>query len=327
MKDKINFGIIGCGDVTEKKSGPAFQKVEGSNLYAVMRRDREKLESYSQRHGVEKYSTDYRELLEDPELNAIYVATPPDKHCFYTIEAAKHGKAVYVEKPMAVSVAECREMIQACKEHDVPLFAAYYRREQEKFRKVKELIENGSIGTVRSFSYQYTSKVPAGDPNRDWLLDKKAAGGGLLYDIGSHMIDTILYLFGDVRSASGVSANQSQVHDVHDNTTGFIQFENGVQGSLQLTFNGLQHRDELTVVGSEGTIVFSIMSNDPVELFEEDNKQTFRFEALEHVQEPLIRRVVNTLRGNDDYPADGIAGLRTQEILEAFENSESVTYS
>lgn len=326
MQTNINFGIIGCGDVTEKKSGPAFQKLEGSTLYAVMRRNEEKLKDYARRHGVDKYSTNYLDLLEDPAIDAIYIATPPEMHHFYTIEAAKHGKAVYVEKPMATTVAECEDMIETCSKYGIPLFVAYYRRAQDKFQKAKEIVDSNALGEIRSFHYKYTSPLPDLAPERSWILDKKAAGGGLLYDIGSHMVDILLFLFGDVKMASGLSTNQSRFAEVNDNTSGFIQFKNGVQGSLQLTFNAINHQDELSIEGTKGTLVFSIMSNDPVILKTENGTETFEFEPIEHVQMPLIKRVVDTLLGRDDFLADGNYGLRTQEILETFENSESIVY-
>jgi predicted dehydrogenase len=155
MKD-IRFGIIGCGDVTEKKSGPAFRKVEGSELVMVMRRDAKKLESYAKRHQVDKYTTDYLALLSDPDIDAVYIATPPKWHHFYVMEAAKHKKAIYVEKPMGRSVEECQEMVDICKKYEVPLFVAYYRRGQEKFNRIKTMIEEGDIGEIRSFHFAYT---------------------------------------------------------------------------------------------------------------------------------------------------------------------------
>ncbi|NDL67871.1 Gfo/Idh/MocA family protein [Anaerotalea alkaliphila] len=323
----INFAIIGCGDVTEKKSGPAFQKLEGSHLAAVMRRDEEKLKDYARRHQVPKYTTDYLEILRDPSIDAVYIATPPQCHHFYTLEAAKYGKAVYVEKPMATTVEQCKEMVEACRKRQVPLFVAYYRRGQEKFRKVKELLESGAIGKVRSFSHLYVSPEPKLDPNRAWLLDKEVAGGGLLFDVGSHMIDILLFLFGEVDRAHGLSTNQGQVFEVNDVTSGMIRFRNGVQGTLQLSFNGGGHQDELRIVGSTGSLSLSILSNDPVRLEGEEGVREFAFDPLEHVQMPYIKRVVDTLRGLDDYDTSGAYGLKTQEILEAFEESSAVIYN
>lgn len=323
---KINFAIIGCGDVTEKKSGPAFNKIEGSYLKSVMRRDKEKLVDYANRHKIENYTTDYLDILKDESIDAVYIATPPNMHLFYTLEAAKYKKAIYVEKPMALTVKECKEMIEVCKEEGVPLFVAYYRREHDKFKKAKELVELNEIGEVRSFHYRYTSKTPTLDPNRSWLLRKEVAGGGLLYDIGSHMIDTMIYLFGEVKEAAGISSNQSKQFDVNDVTSGFIKFKNQIQGSIQLTFNGSEHEDKLTILGSKGTIELSIMSNEDITITKDGVVNTITFPNMEHVQMPLIKRVVNTLLSKDVLESTGMYGLRTQELLETFDNNTSIHY-
>ncbi len=144
--EEIKWGIIGCGDVTELKSGPAFNKAEQSQLVAVMRRNAEKAADYAKRHGVPKWYSDADQLINDPEVNAIYVATPPDTHAMYAIAAMKAGKPVYVEKPMARSYAECREMIRVSEETGMPLLVAYYRRTLPAFLKVKELVDGGAIG-------------------------------------------------------------------------------------------------------------------------------------------------------------------------------------
>lgn len=325
MKE-INFAIIGCGDVTEKKSGPAFQKIEGSNLVAVMRRDEEKVKDYAKRHNVPKYTTDYLELLKDENIQAVYIATPPNMHHFYTLEAAKYGKAIYVEKPMAMSVVECEEMIKVCKEYNVPLFVAYYRRGHDKFKKAKEIIDTKEIGEIRSFNYLYTSKTPTIDPNRAWLLTPEISGGGMLYDIGSHMIDLITYLFGEVEMASGISTNQSRVFDANDVTTGILKFKNHVQGSIQLSFNGNENRDELVIIGSSGSLKFSIMSNENIIVTKNGKIYEISFDDMEHVQLPYIKRVVDTLLERDNYDTTGIYGLRTQEVLETFNNSKTIKY-
>lgn len=322
----ISFGIIGCGDVTEKKSGPAFAKIEGSKLVAVMRRDPVKLADYARRHGVEKYSTNYLDLLTDPEIDAVYIATPPHMHCFYTLEAARYFKHVYVEKPMATTVQECREMMDACKAHGVKLFVAYYRRGQEKFQKIKEIAESGGIGQVRSFQYTYSCPVPAFNKDRSWLLSKKEAGGGLLYDIGSHMVDTLRFILGDVSIAAGISSNISKDYDVSDVTSGFLRFTDGVQGALQFSFHASQVLDEAVLFGSEGSLRFSIMDMEPVVLQKGGREERFAFKPLEHVQMPYIRHVVRVLQGTEDDDTTGISGLRTQEILEAFEESRVIGY-
>ncbi len=322
----IHFGIIGCGDVTEKKSGPAFQKIEGCRLVSVMRRDPDKLLDYARRHGVEKYSTNYLDLLTDPDISAIYIATPPKMHCFYTLEAAKHKKDVYVEKPMALSVNECREMMQACQAHGVRLFVAYYRRGQEKFRRAKALLEEGSIGKVMSFQYTYACPPPAVNPARAWLLDKKQAGGGLLYDIGSHMVDTLRFILGDVDVASGLSANLGGGNDINDVTSAFIRFQSGVQGTLQMSFHAAGNRDEAVIFGDKGSLHFSIMDMSPITINRFGTEEQLAFEPLEHVQLPYIEHVVRVLQGIENDDTTGKSGFITQQILEAFEASEKIHF-
>lgn len=327
----LNVGIIGCGDVTEVKSGPAFQKFYGSNLTYVMRRNEEKLKDYAKRHGVEKYSTDYKDLLEDDEIDLIYIATPPNVHKFYTEQAAKANKHVYVEKPMAMTVKECEEMVEICKKEGVKLFVAYYRRGQEKFEVVRTHIESGDIGEIRSFQMLYTSKIPKYDPNRPWVYDKEISGGGKLYDVGSHMIDMLLYLFGDVSYAKGISSNQSGAFDVSDVTSGLITFKNGVQGTVQMNFNAMEDKDELLIIGSKGSIKFSVMDLDDVyiNLVEKEEEEINSFSALDHVQQPLIEKVIGKINGEEllyDLDDTGTYGLRTQEILETFRDSKEISY-
>ncbi len=327
----LNFGIIGCGDVTEVKSGPAFQKLPGSKLRYVMRRDREKLEDYAIRHGVEKYSTNYIDLLEDKELDAIYIATPPHMHRFYTEQVAKSKKHVYVEKPMALTVKECEEMVEICKREGVKLFVAYYRRGQEKFVFIKNMMDKKIIGEIRSFQLLYTSEIPVHDPNRPWLYNKEISGGGKLYDVGSHMIDLLLFLFGDVSYAKGISSNQSQTLEVSDVTSGLLKFKNGVQGTVQMNFNAMENKDELLLVGSQGSLRFSIMDLNPVymNLMMEEVEERYEFSPLDHVQMPMIEKVINSIQGEDIvHPLDatGTYGLRTQEILETFRDSKEITY-
>lgn len=317
----VTFAIIGCGDVTEKKSGPAFQKVRGSALKTVMRRDAAKLKEYAHRHHVQHYTTDYLDIMNDPEIDAVYIATPPDMHCFYTLEAAKYGKAVYVEKPMAITVEECRQMIAACGKAGVPLFTAYYRRGMKKFRTIREILSKGRLGELRSFSYQYACPVPGLNPNRNWLMDPQKAGGGLLYDIGSHMVDTLRFLLGEVDAAYGFSANRSGQYTVNDDHSVVMRFAGGLQGTMQLSFCAEDHQDEAVVYGAQGSLRFSIMDNDAIVLTVGGAAEEIAFEPMAHVQQGLITQVVDTLLGTDHLESRGEYGLGTQEILEAIDHN------
>ena len=187
----MNWAIIGCGDVTEVKSGPAFRKVPGSKLVSVMRRDAERAESYAQRHGVERWTTDANEILDSEDIDAVYIATHPNTHAEYTIRAAEAGKAVYVEKPMAVNPAECRDMIDACNRAALPLWTAYYRRALPRFDKVRALIAEGAIGAVRAVN----SIRFQGYREGSWQNQPGLSGGGWCFDSACHTLDWLDLVF------------------------------------------------------------------------------------------------------------------------------------
>jgi 1,5-anhydro-D-fructose reductase (1,5-anhydro-D-mannitol-forming) len=149
----IRWGIIGCGDVTEVKSGPAYQKTEGFELKAVMRRNMEKLQNFAQRHGVEKYFTDADALINDSEVDAVYIATPPDSHLMYALKVAEAGKPCCIEKPLAPSYADSYQINEAFAKKNIPLFVAYYRRSLPRFKQLKDWLVEDEIGEVRHVSW------------------------------------------------------------------------------------------------------------------------------------------------------------------------------
>ena len=158
---QINWGFIGCGEVTEKKSGPAFNEVEGSQVVAVMSRSENKARSYAERHHVRKWYTDASELIEDPDVNAVYIATPPSSHATFAIMAMRAGKPCYIEKPLAASYNDCIRINRISEQTGVPCFVAYYRRYLPYFQKVKEIIESGTIGNVVNVQVRFS--VPPRD--------------------------------------------------------------------------------------------------------------------------------------------------------------------
>lgn len=324
--EKVRFGIIGCGDVTERKSGPTLQKADGSELVIVMRRNAEKAADYARRHQVPAWTDNYLDVLTHPQVNAVYVATPPESHAFYTIEAAKHGKAVYVEKPMATTAADARAMIAACKQHQVPLFVAYYRRGQPKFLQAKKLLQEGAIGQVMSFQYLFATPPLQPDPNRPWLMDKALSGGGLLYDVGSHMVDTTLMLLGEPREVIGRSNNLGQRYQVNDVSSAVFVLKSGVQGTMQFSMHATDSIDKLRVFGTEGTLELAFMNLEPITLRRGGQAETLAFDPLPHVQQPYIQQVVNALLGKGDpLTSSAPMALRTQEILEAIDQNGTWT--
>jgi 1,5-anhydro-D-fructose reductase (1,5-anhydro-D-mannitol-forming) len=206
MKDTIRWGILGCGDVTEVKSGPALAQAEGSTLVAVMRRTPHLAEDYARRHGVPRWYASASELIHDPEVDAVYVATPPGAHEELALAVAAAGKPAYVEKPMARSHAECARMVDAFAAAGLPLFVAYYRRALPRFEQVRALLAEGRIGRPTSLVYRYvhTRRRPPGD----WRLDPAVAGGGLFLDLGSHALDLFDWLLGPLGEVAGSAARE-----------------------------------------------------------------------------------------------------------------------
>ena len=216
---EINWGIIGCGDVTELKSGPAFNKVEHSRLVAVMRRDAVKAADYARRHGVPKWYSDGDLLINDPDVNAVYIATPPNTHASYAIAAMRAGKPVYVEKPMARTYQECQEMIRVSKETNMPLFIAYYRRTLPGFLKVKELLDKGAIGkplTVNIRLHKAYGEMDQDPSAQHWHVDPEISGGGHFYDLASHQFDYLDFLFGPVTEVVGIAQNLAGLYRAED---------------------------------------------------------------------------------------------------------------
>ncbi|MEZ4775975.1 MAG: Gfo/Idh/MocA family oxidoreductase [Bacteroidia bacterium] len=323
--EEVRWGIIGCGDVTEVKSGPAFNLADNSKLIAVMRRDAEKAADYARRHGVPYWFSDAQTLIHHPEVNAIYIATPPDSHADYTMLAAQAGKPVYVEKPMARTRKECESMIQTCEAAGVPLYVAYYRRQLPNFLKVKELVDTGAIGEVRLVNirlYQspkpeVVAKIVDGQPE-NWRVNPAVSGGGYFYDLASHQLDFLDYLLGPVKHVSGFHGNQAGLYDAEDIVSGSFVFENGVLGSGVWCFSAAEQAvlEETEIVGSKGKITFSYFSSAPVVLENSQGKQFFPFEMPKHIQQPLIQTVVDDLLGRGKCPSTGQTAVRTNAVME-----------
>jgi predicted dehydrogenase len=231
----IKWGIIGCGDVTEMKSGPAFQKANNSQLVAVMRRNPLLVKDYAKRHKVPFWYTDANELINNPEVDAVYIATPPSSHKEYTILCAKAGKPVYVEKPMALNFEECNEMISACKSNNVPLFVAYYRRSLPRFLKIHELIfKDKVIGTPRHIScvlYQPLESRYQNPNDLPWTVCPEISGGGIFVDLACHTLDFLDFLFGPIVSVKGHASSQQNAYPAEDAVSMSFLFENGMHGT------------------------------------------------------------------------------------------------
>jgi predicted dehydrogenase len=205
----IRWGIIGCGDVTEKKSGPAFNKIKNSALLAVMRRNLAKAQDYAQRHQVPESYNNADSIINHPNIDAIYIATPPDSHIEYARKSLENNKAVYIEKPLGINYQECKDFYDFFNKQKQPAWVAYYRRALPYFLRVKEIIDSGVLGKV--FHIDIKLHKPPGkndaDKTKPWRVNPEIAGGGYFWDLAPHQIDLLLYYFGKVLQTEGKASN------------------------------------------------------------------------------------------------------------------------
>jgi len=320
IRNKVKWGIIGCGDVTEVKSGPAFQNVDNSELIAVMRRNSEKAADYAKRHGVPKWYDDAEKLINDPDINAIYIATPPNSHAEYAIRSMQAGKPVYVEKPMAMNAFECNEMIEASKMTGMPLFVAYYRRALPYFVKIKELIEMPAIGEVKMINLilHWPVKPEELEGKPGWRVNPEISGGGHFHDLAAHQLDYLEYVFGPIKKVKGTAVNQVGLYDVEDAVTASFQFESGVlgTGSWCFTVPEKQTMDVTEIVGSRGRISFSFFSNTMLHIETDTMVENFNIPHPKHVHQPLVDLVVKDLRGEGTCPSTGETGMRVSMLMD-----------
>jgi predicted dehydrogenase len=315
----IRWGIIGCGDVTEVKSGPALQKARNSELVAVMRRNGEKAKDYALRHGVPKWFDNAEGLIDAPEVDAVYVATPPSSHMEYTIRAARARKPVYVEKPMARTFEECQAMIETCATASVPLFVAYYRRALPRFLRIKELLDSREIGEVRFVTvtlYQRPDTADLDRRNLPWRVTPEISGGGKFLDLASHMLDFLAYVLGPIEKAQGIASNQGKLYPAEDIVSGNFRFESGVQGIGVWCFTAFNQVDLTEIVGAKGKIAFATFDSSPVVLTTGNGREEFTIENPPHIQQPLIQTIVDELNGMGNCPSTGVTGSRTNWVMD-----------
>ena len=319
---QINWGFIGCGEVTEKKSGPAFNEVEGSQVVAVMSRSENKARSYAERQHIRKWYTDAQELIDDPDVNAIYIATPPSSHATFAIMAMRAGKPVYIEKPLAASYNDCIRINRISEQTGVPCFVAYYRRYLPYFQKVKEIIQNGTIGKVINVQLRFS--VPPRDldykneKELPWRLQPDIAGGGYFYDLAPHQIDLLQNIFGVITRAHGYPANRAHLYKAEDTVSACFFFENGVTGSGSWCFVGHESAKEdcIEIIGDKGSLSFSVFTYEPIVLITSEGKQSITVPNPSYVQLPIIKHVIEHLQGIGHCECTSISATPVNWVLD-----------
>lgn len=318
---EIRWGFIGCGEATEKKSGPAFEQIAGSSVVAVMSRSKEKAEAYARSRSISRWYTDAQRLIDDEEVNAVYIATPPSSHATYAIMAMKAGKPVYVEKPLASSYLDCQRINRISEQTHVPCFVAYYRRQLPYFRKVKELLSDGAVGKVINVQVRFA--VPPRDLDYNskslpWRVQRDIAGGGYFYDLAPHQIDLLQELFGPVVRAKGFSTNMGGLYETEDSVSACFQFHNNLPGSGSWCFvsHDSARTDRIEIIGDRGSLHFSVYTYEPIVLHNSDGRQEIVIQNPPYVQMPLIESVVRHLQGIGNCTADSVSATSVNWVMD-----------
>lgn len=319
----INWGIIGCGEVTEVKSGPAFNKVPGSRLVAVMRRNAALAADYAQRHGVPNWYADATELINDPGVNAIYIATPPSSHEAYALQAIAAGKPVYLEKPMTPDAAAAQRVAMAATQSGVKLTVAHYRRAQPFYQKLKQLIREETIGQIQLIKLSYSrhplDATQLAQSRNAWRVDPAIAGGGLFHDLAPHQLDILYHIFGPASAVKGIALQQSGRYRAPDLVSGTIAWPQGILFAGTWNFNlpaWQSQQDECVITGTDGEIRFSFFEQAPLQLKKNGQATGFEFPALPHVQEPMISQVVDYFQGKRENPCTAQEGAQVMEWID-----------
>ena len=313
----VRFGLIGCGDIARKRVAPALRDSEYCELVAVSRAQTNLAESFAEQFSAKRVFADWRELLTDEEIDAVYIATPVHLHAEQTIAAAESGKHVLCEKPMALSVVECDRMLAACKSNNVHLGIAYYRHFYPVVRRLKEIIQSGEIGTpvvaqVNAFEWF----DPDESNPRRWLIDRKQSGGGPMFDFGCHRIEVLLDLFGPVADLNATLSNSFFKREVEDVATALLKFENGTSATLTVAHSAREPQDTLDVFGSKGSIHVTVLNEGKLRVVSEQGERVESHACAANIHQPLIEDFAHAVQENRQPIVHGETGRAVAAIVD-----------
>ncbi|WP_254274489.1 Gfo/Idh/MocA family protein [Haloarcula marina] len=310
--EPIRWAVIGCGDVVERKSGPAFQDSERSHVRAVVSTDGTSAEAYASATGVPIATDDAERVITDPDVDAVYIATPPDTHEGYTRVAAEAGKPVLVEKPMGRSVTEAGTMIEHCDRHSVELFVAYYRRFHPHVEKIRELLTAGAIGEPCRAVVDYGHATPA-EPG--WRERPAVSGGGWFVDAASHRVDLLCYLLGAPTEATG-SVRYASGETPTEEIVSLTVVIDGTVCTVTSDFVTGTSSDAFRLFGTEGHIVAETLDDGTLVYETADHTGRLDFEPPEITHEGLLTHVEGALLDGETNRTSGRDALRTEAILD-----------
>jgi 1,5-anhydro-D-fructose reductase (1,5-anhydro-D-mannitol-forming) len=313
----IRWGIIGAGNVAEFKSGPALMLAPGSTVVAVMRRDPDKARDFALRHNVPRWYSDIDALLVDPEVDAVYVSSPHHLHLAHVTRAARAGKAILCEKPVGVSAAEAQAVVDVCRAASVSLTVAYYRRYWPVVQEMRRLLADGAIGEVVQARVQLADYFQP-DPDRAWLTESEQAGGGALANAGSHWIDLIRYLLGEVVEVTGACSAHFGGFKTEDTIGVQMRMATEALASLNVTLCSRAAVNEFDIAGTDGRLFAGPLSDGRLMLQrgarEPEGLDCARSGAA-HME--LVTEVVRRLSAGEASPVPGEEAVAVWQIMAA----------
>ncbi len=303
----VNWLVVGVGDIAVKRVLPAILSEPRSRLAGIVTRDPAKGAAY----GVPAW-TSLSDALEQASAVAVYVATPVFLHAPQTIACLRAGKHVLCEKPMAMRYEEACSMQRAAVESGRILGIAYYRRTYPKVKRAAHLMAASAIGRPVFAEATCHSWFDTGDAARAWLADPVKAGGGPLYDIASHRIDLMNYLFGKPVRVTAQMSTLVQKVAVEDNATVLIEYENGVRGMVDVRWHSRVARDEFRIRGTEGEIEMSPL-NGPSLVYPGGTENIPPHENLHY---PLIANFTGAIVEGEPLLSTGVTASWTDWVTE-----------
>lgn len=315
--ENIKWGLIGCGNVVEKKSGPAFNTTKNSSIYAVMRRDITKAKESAEKLGAEKYYDNVDNLLADNEINAVYIATPPGLHLEQAVKCCKAKKPTYIEKPFARNYQEAMQIIKMFEDENIPLYVAHYRRALPKFIKIKEILQSGKLGKICELDFRLNRRYNYEEIHNTWLYNTELSGGGKFYDIAPHSIDIMVYLLGNFIEINGIATNNNKEYDVEDMVVMSFKTDTGVIGTANFNSLALDKKDKMIIYGTKGKIEFSIHGDNAILITTNEGEEKIEIDNPKIIQENMIKEVVNSLmNGQHLHTCTGREALETYRIMD-----------
>lgn len=310
--------MIGCGDVTEKKSAPAYQQIEGFDLTAVMGRSEDKVKDYARRHRIPNWYTDAQELITNPEIDAIYMATPPHARLEYALAVARTGKPCCIEKPLSSSYAESRKIVDIFNQYNVPLFVAYYRRSLPLFLDIRAKLQAETIGEVRSVDWQLHRPPSTTDLEKtyNWRTDRAIAPGGYFDDLASHGLDLFAFYFGEYTKVSGQAINQQKLYSAPDSIAACWTHTSGVTGTGHWNFGSAFHKERAVIRGENGTIEFSVFGEKPYKIRTNTGTEAIQLPNPNPIQLPFVFDIRQHLCERHTHTSTGETALHTAWVMD-----------